>query len=80
MNIIQGSFYLKSGNIISEKIEVGDINTVEAKNIIEKVQDMIDNFKLAKRNEMCGTIRFGKLIFDVKQIEAIYLSEQVVDE
>lgn len=80
MNIIQGSFYLKSGNIISEKIEVGDINTVEAKDIIEKVQDMIDSFKLAKRTERCGTIRFGKLIFDVEQIEAIYLSEQVVDE
>lgn len=80
MNIIQGSFYLKSGNIISEKIEVGDINTAEAKDIIEKVQDMIDSFKLAKRTKRCGTIRFRKLIFDVEQIEAIYLSEQVVDE
>lgn len=80
MNIILGTFYLKSGNIVYEKIEVGDINTVEAKNIIEKVQDMIASFKLAKRTERCGTIRFGKLIFDVEQIEAVYLDGQVVDE
>ena len=40
----------------------------------------IDFFKQVKRTKRCGTIRFGKLIFDVEQIEAIYLSEQVVDE
>lgn len=80
MKIIQGSFYLKSGNIVYEKIEVGDINTKEGKETFKEVKGMIDSFKMAKRDKGCGTIRFGKLIIDVEQIEAIYLDGQVVDK
>ena len=80
MNIIQGSFYLKSGNIVYEKIEVGNINTEEDKEIFKETKGMIDSFKMAKRDKRCGTIRFGKLIIDVEQIEAIYLDGQVVDK
>lgn len=81
MKIIHGVFYLKSGNIIDETIEIDKKKDYDDyMEFRDNLIDVMDIFRVAKKENKSGIINFNNVVFDIAQIEAIEIYEEITDE
>ena len=71
LKMVEGTFYLKNGNVIKEQVKVeNDIEDIEY-NQESAIDDLIQYFKDGLDGRSKGTIVFGNTVFSVSEVCAI---------
>ena len=71
LNMVEGTFYLKNGNVIKEQVKLeNDIDYIK-QNQESVIDDFVQYFKDGLDGRSNGTIVFGNTVFSVSEVCAI---------